>query len=88
MRIKTREEYDKALAECEALVASDPRLDTPDGDRLVQLSSLVVAYEHREFPLRARARKFREWLELVLLLAGGVLVALLVYAFAAGVMSP
>ena len=61
--IKTPADYEAVLAEVSALVAKDPELDTPDGDRLDVLATLVQAYEtahHRICPPTAiEAIKFR-----------------------------
>ena len=47
--IKTEEDYKAVLAEMEQLM--DAELDTPDGDRLDVLATLVDAYEARHFPI-------------------------------------
>jgi HTH-type transcriptional regulator/antitoxin HigA len=47
--VKTRKDYRAALREIEALM--NARRDTPDGDRLDVLVTLVEAYERRHFPL-------------------------------------
>ena len=47
--VKTREDHRAALLEIEALM--NARMDTPDGDRLDVLVTLVEAYERRHFPL-------------------------------------
>lgn len=49
--IKTDADYRQALAEVERLVAFDPEPDTPDGDALELISTLVADYETRHFPL-------------------------------------
>ncbi|MBF0214889.1 MAG: helix-turn-helix domain-containing protein [Magnetococcales bacterium] len=43
--IKTEQDYDAALAEVERLMDADP--DTPEGDRLDILTTLIAAYEDR-----------------------------------------
>lgn len=48
--IKTEEEYDKALAEVERLIALDPEPTTPEGERLELNSTLVEKYELEYFP--------------------------------------
>ncbi len=59
--IKTDADYRAALAGIEALMNAEP--DTPDGDRLDVLATLVEAYEARHFPIAApdpiAAIKFR-----------------------------
>ena len=59
--IKTDADYRAALAEIEALMNAEP--DTPDGDRLDVVATLVEAYEARRFPMAApdpiAAIKFR-----------------------------
>ncbi len=59
--IKTDADYRAALAEIEALMNAEP--DTPDGDRLDVVVTLVEAYEARHFPIAApdpiAAIKFR-----------------------------
>jgi HTH-type transcriptional regulator/antitoxin HigA len=61
--IKTKADYESVLAEVSALVALDPELDTPEGDRLDVLATLVQAYEakhHRiDPPTAIEAIKFR-----------------------------
>jgi HTH-type transcriptional regulator/antitoxin HigA len=59
--IKTDADHRAALAEIEALMNAEP--DTPDGDRLDVVATLVEAYEARHFPIAApdpiAAIKFR-----------------------------
>jgi len=61
--IKTQADYEVVLAEVSALVAMDPEPDTPDGDRLDVLATLVQAYESKHFqitpPTAIEAIKFR-----------------------------
>ena len=62
--IKTPADYEDVLAEVSALVAKDPELDTPDGDRLDVLATLVQAYEtkhHRIGPPTAIRRSSSAW---------------------------
>lgn len=47
--IKTDADYHVVLQDVSALMASDPALDTPDGDRLDVLVTLVQAYEAKHF---------------------------------------
>lgn len=47
--IKTEENYESALAEAATLM--DAELDTPKGDRLDVLTSLIEAYEARHWPI-------------------------------------
>jgi HTH-type transcriptional regulator / antitoxin HigA len=47
--IKTRRDYRRVLKEIEGLMHA--RRNTPDGDRLDVLVTLVEAYERRHFPL-------------------------------------
>lgn len=47
--IKTKRDYEAALAEIERLMTA--RRNTPEGDRLDVLVTLVEAYEARHFPL-------------------------------------
>lgn len=47
--IKTDADYQTALAEIKALFAAEP--NTPEGDRLDVLTTLVAAYETRQHPI-------------------------------------
>lgn len=47
--IKTNADYRDVLKEIESLMASEP--DTPEGERLDVLVTLVEAYERKHFPL-------------------------------------
>lgn len=47
--IKTEAQYRTYLAEVERLASEDPRLGTPDGDRLELLAKLVEDYEKERF---------------------------------------
>ena len=47
--IKTKEDYRATLQEIELLMTAEP--DTPAGERLDVLVTLVEAYERRHFPL-------------------------------------
>ena len=61
--IKTAVDHAAVLQEISALMAADPALDTPDGDRLDVLVTLVQAYEAKHFPIELpdaiEAIKFR-----------------------------
>ncbi len=61
--VKTEADYTAVLQEISSLMASDPALDTPQGDRLDVLITLVQAYEARphsiEPPDAIEAIKFR-----------------------------
>ena len=61
--VKTEADYTAVLQEISSLMASDPTLDTPEGDRLDVLITLVQAYEARhhaiEPPDAIEAIKFR-----------------------------
>jgi HTH-type transcriptional regulator/antitoxin HigA len=47
--IRTEADYEAALAEIEALFAAEP--DTPEGDRLEVLTTLVEVYERKHHPI-------------------------------------
>ena len=49
--IKTEADYRAALSEIEQLFEAD--LDTPEGDRLEVLTTLVEAYERQHYPIEA-----------------------------------
>ncbi|MEK6710811.1 MAG: helix-turn-helix domain-containing protein [Nitrospinota bacterium] len=49
--IKTEEDHKAFLAEVERLVALDPAPNTPEGDRLELLATLVENYEKEHFPI-------------------------------------
>lgn len=61
--IRTAADHAAALAEISTLMATDPKLGTPDGDRLDVLATLVQAYEARHHPIEpadsVEAIKFR-----------------------------
>lgn len=61
--IRTESDYKAALKKVSVLMASDPELGTPQGDRLDILATLVQAYEARHVPIGApdpvEAIKFR-----------------------------
>lgn len=47
--IKTDADYRAALKEVESLMSADP--NTPEGEKLDILVTLIEAYEHKHFPL-------------------------------------
>ena len=49
--IKTEADYDAALKEVERLLEIDVEPDTPEGDRLEVLVTLVEAYEAKHYPM-------------------------------------
>ena len=49
--IRTEQDYLAALREVSALIDLDPSLDTPDGERLDVLGTLVQAYEAKHYPI-------------------------------------
>ena len=49
--IKTEQDYQAALAEIEQLI--DAEQNTPEGDKLDVLATLVEAYEAKHFPIEA-----------------------------------
>ena len=49
--IRTEPDYLAALREVAALIDLDPAADSPDGDRLDVLGTLVQAYEARHYPI-------------------------------------
>ncbi|MEJ8858627.1 transcriptional regulator [Variovorax robiniae] len=49
--IRTEAAYRAALREVSALVDLDPEIDTPEGERLDVLGTLVQAYEARHYPI-------------------------------------
>lgn len=61
--IRTANDYRAALREVSALVDKDPAPDTPDGERLDVLSTLVEAWERKHYPIElpdpVEAIKFR-----------------------------
>jgi HTH-type transcriptional regulator / antitoxin HigA len=50
-RIRTEKDYRAALRVVSALVDQDPSPDTPDGERLDVLSTLIEAYERKHHPI-------------------------------------
>ena len=50
--IKNEQEYDKALAELEALIDADPDTDSPKSEKLEVLALLIEKYEQESFPSR------------------------------------
>ena len=61
--IRTEQDYRSALRDLSALIDSDPSPDTPEGERLDVLGTLVQAYEAKHHPIdppdRIEAIKFR-----------------------------
>jgi HTH-type transcriptional regulator / antitoxin HigA len=51
--IRTEAEHAAAIEEIAALMASDPQLGTPEGDRLDALVKLVQGHERKHFPIGA-----------------------------------
>jgi HTH-type transcriptional regulator/antitoxin HigA len=49
--IRTEQDYLAALREVSALIDSDPSPDSPDGERLDVLATLVQAYEAKHHPI-------------------------------------
>ena len=49
--IRTHGDYTATLKEISTLMEADPDLDTPEGDRLDILITLVQTYEQRHFPI-------------------------------------
>ncbi len=49
--IRTEEDYLAALSEVSALIDLDPSTDSPEGERLEVLGTLVQAYERKHFPV-------------------------------------
>lgn len=49
--IRTQDDYQAMLREVSTLMDADPDPDTPEGDRLDILATLVQAYEQRNFPM-------------------------------------
>ncbi len=47
--IKTKDEYENAIAKIDRLIPAD--LDTPDGDRLEVLVALVIYYESKHYKI-------------------------------------
>lgn len=61
--IRTESDYKAALREVSPLIDADPHPDTPEGERLDVLVTLIEAYEARHHPIPApdpiEAIKFR-----------------------------
>ena len=61
--IRTDADHKAALVEISSLMAADPELGTPKGDRLDVLATLVQAFEARHYPIASadpvEAIKFR-----------------------------
>ena len=51
-QIKTEAEYQAALKEIESLMMADP--DTPEGEKLDVMVTLIEAYEAKHFPIEQR----------------------------------
>ncbi len=51
MSITTKQDYQAVLNEISNLMALDPDIGTPDGDRLDALVTLVQAYELEHYPI-------------------------------------
>jgi HTH-type transcriptional regulator/antitoxin HigA len=49
--IRTEQDYLAALREVSALIDSDPSPETPEGERLDVLGTLVQAYEAKHHPI-------------------------------------
>jgi HTH-type transcriptional regulator / antitoxin HigA len=49
--IHTHADYKSALKDISKLMETDPEIDTPEGDRLDILATLVQAYERKNFPI-------------------------------------
>ena len=49
--IRTEQDYLAALREVSALIDLDPSLDTPEGERLDVMGTLVQAYEAKHYPI-------------------------------------
>ncbi len=49
--VHTEADYKSALKEISRLMESDPELGTPDGDRLDVLTTLIMAYEAKHYPI-------------------------------------
>jgi len=49
--IKTEADYKATLKEVSKLMEGDPKLGTPEGDRLDVLATLVEAYEAKHYPI-------------------------------------
>jgi HTH-type transcriptional regulator/antitoxin HigA len=49
--VKTKRDYERALSEIDKLM--DAKANTPEGDRLDVLATLVAAYEEKQFPIQA-----------------------------------
>ncbi|MFM2049633.1 MAG: hypothetical protein RL682_124 [Pseudomonadota bacterium] len=61
--VRTKQDYKAALREISKLMALDPDIGTPSGDKLDVLATLVQAYEAAHYPIAApdpiEAIKFR-----------------------------
>ncbi|MDB4951742.1 MAG: hypothetical protein JWM27_4391 [Gemmatimonadetes bacterium] len=54
--LRTKREYEEAVAEIDRLLDEDPQASTPDHDRLELLSVLVESYEADHDPIREDGR--------------------------------
>jgi HTH-type transcriptional regulator/antitoxin HigA len=51
--IRTEEDYLGAVREVSALIDLDPTVDSPEGERLEVLGTLLQAYEAKHYPMDA-----------------------------------
>ena len=56
--IKTDADYRAALKEIESLMMADP--DTPEGEKLDVMVTLIEAYEAKHFPIEQRLNQHRK----------------------------
>jgi len=56
--IKTEADYRAALKEIESLMMADP--DTPEGEKLDVMVTLIEAYEAKHFPIEQRLNQHRK----------------------------
>jgi HTH-type transcriptional regulator/antitoxin HigA len=54
----TYREYEAALKEIESLMMADP--DTPEGEKLDVMVTLIEAYEAKHFPIEQRLNQHRK----------------------------
>ena len=50
--IRTEADYKATLKVVSSLVELDPDIDTPEGDKLDVLTTLIQAYEAKNFPIK------------------------------------